>query len=324
MTKNAALVSIIVPVYGTEKYLPACINSIRNQLYKNIQIILVDDQSPDGCPEICDAYAKQDNRIMVIHQKNKGVSGARNTGLLHAVGEYIMFIDSDDEVLPDAVNILLKDALDYGADIVWAPKKSIDKKGSTKIADNGDVYTVFREDSSLLHYLNGGYNMDAVWSKLFKRTFIEDICFEEGKNINEDGFFMFLCYMKKPLLICHNVSIYQYNVRPDSCSRQKFSDKYLSMLYFCDKKRELVATYYPQYINEARNMEFLTYLQLLDILCSSTDKKYKELEKRCIKQVCKLHVGHKSFNKHYAQLAWIVVHGLYPLYKIAIRFKYYR
>ena len=92
------LVSVIVPVYGTEAYLPACIDSIRNQSYQNLQIILVDDQSPDRCPEICDSYAQKDPRIQVIHQKNTGVSGARNTGLQHVTGEYILFVDSDDEL----------------------------------------------------------------------------------------------------------------------------------------------------------------------------------------------------------------------------------
>ena len=95
---------------------------------------------------------------------------------------------------------------------------------------------------------------------------VSDMYFEEGKNINEDGFFMFQCYMRKPLLVRHNISVYKYNVRSNSCSRQKFSDKYLSMIYFCDKKKDLISDYYPQYINETRNMEIFTYLQLLDIL----------------------------------------------------------
>ena len=306
-------VSIIVPVYGTEAYLPTCIESLCNQTYQNIQIILVDDQSTDRCPEICDEYAKKDSRITVIHQKNKGVSGARNTGLENATGNYIMFVDSDDELYADAVNILLKDILEHEADIVWAPKNY----------ENGE-YTVFQGDHALLLSLNLEHNINAVWSKLFKKTFIEGLRFEEGKNINEDGFFMFQCYMRKPLLVRHNVAVYQYNVRENSCSRQKFSDKYLSMLYFCDKKKELIVKHYPQYINETRNMEILTNLQLLDILCSSTDKKYKELEKQCIAKVRELRPGHKPFNKHCAELAWIVAHGLYPLYKKVIRFKYYR
>ena len=129
MGKNP-LVSIIVPVYGTEAYLPACIDSIRNQSYQNLQVILVDDQSPDRCPEICDSYAQKDLRIQVIHQKNTGVSGARNTGLQHVTGEYILFVDSDDELFPNAVEILLHDAQEYGADIASAEKRIAGKKES--------------------------------------------------------------------------------------------------------------------------------------------------------------------------------------------------
>lgn len=317
------LVSIIVPIYDTESYLPACIESICTQTHKNIQIILIDDQSPDRCPMICDDYAKKDSRIIVIHQKNKGVSAARNTGLHHAVGEYIFFVDSDDELREDTISILLKDALNYCADIVWAPSNHFDKDQKHKKNERESEYSIFQGDSTLLLSLNLEKNINAVWSKLFKRVFIEGIYFEEGKNINEDGFFMFQCYMRKPLLVRHNISVYKYNVRSNSCSRQKFSDKYLSMIYFCDKKKDLISDYYPQYINETRNMEIFTYLQLLDILCSSIDDKYKELEKRCIKKVNELRVGHRPFNKHYKWLAWIVSHGLYPLYKKVVRIKYY-
>lgn len=320
MIKYDVLVSVIVPVYDTENYLPACIESICAQTYKNLQIILVDDQSPDKCPEICDEYAKKDPRIKVLHQKNGGVSAARNTGLKYAVGEYIIFVDSDDELHEDAVGILLNDAFDYSADIVWAPNKRVNKAEATK---KDKEISVFKGESTLLLALNLEKNINAVWSKLFKRAFIDGIFFEEGKNINEDGFFMFQCYMRKPILVRHNIPVYYYNIRSSSCSRQIFSEKYLSMIYFCDKKKELIATYYPQYLNETRNMEILVYLQLLDILCSSIDKKYKKLEKQCKKKVRELYTGHKPFNKHYKLLAWLIVHSLYPFYKKAIRIKYY-
>ena len=323
MKESKVLVSVIVPIYNTETYLPTCIESIRAQTHKNIQIILVDDQSPDKCPEICENYAKKDSRITVIHQKNKGVSAARNTGLHHAVGEYVFFVDSDDEVSEDALSILLKDAFDYNADIVWAPNRRIEKTKNLKGIEIGEEYTIFQGESTLLLSLNLENNINAVWSKLFKRKFIEGLCFEEGKNINEDGFFMFQCYMRKPILVRHNISIYRYNIRTNSSSRQHFSDKYLSMIYFCEKKKELIATYYPQYIGKIRDVEIFTHLQLLDILCSSIDKKHKELEKSSVKKVCELYVGHKPFNKHYKLLAWIVKHGLYSFYKKAIRIKYY-
>lgn len=317
MENQDILVSIIVPIYGTEAYLPACIDSIRNQSYKNIQIILVDDQSPDGCPEICDRYAQMDSRILVIHQENKGVSGARNTGLACAAGNYIMFVDSDDEIYPDAVKLLVQDAAMYDADMVSAIREGIVVSEDCEVA-------VYEGEQSLVMSLEEEDNANNVWAKLFKAELVRDIRFVEGMNINEDGFFLFECYLKKPVVVQHNVPIYHYNFRTDSASRGGFSDKYLSILYFCERKKELIAEHYPQYMEQAHNMEVRTNLRFLDVLCKTTERKYRELQKQSIRTVRRLYRYHKPLNDHHRMLAWIVKHGLYPLYKWAVRMKYYR
>lgn len=324
MEKNSAVVSIVVPVYGTEPYLAACVDSLRGQTYPHIQIILVDDQSPDRCPEMCDHYAQKDERIIVIHQKNKGVSGARNAGLRSATGEYVMFVDSDDSLYLDAVETLLKDSLNTGADIVSATKKVVDEKGRTVSACEDGACAVFYEDEAVLLSLEGDRNTNSACAKLFKKEFIKDVFFEEGKNINEDGFFVFQCYMRKPILLQHNVTVYQYNVRKGSNSRQIFSDKHLSMLQFCNQKKALVKAHFPQYIEQAYNMEVRTNLQFLDVLCRTSEKKYKEVQAMCIKTIRRLYMYHKPINVHHKKLAWIVVHGLFPIYKAAVRFMYYR
>lgn len=105
--ERKGLLSVIVPVYKVEPYLRRCIDSIRNQTYKNLQIVLVDDGSPDGCGAICDEYTKLDDRIIAVHQENEGLSGARNNGLLFAEGEYIAFVDSDDWLHPQMYEILI-------------------------------------------------------------------------------------------------------------------------------------------------------------------------------------------------------------------------
>ena len=319
MTGEYKTVSVIVPVYNTEKYLPSCIESICNQTYTNLQIVLVDDESPDKCPEICDKYAEADERITVIHQKNTGVSGARNAGLECALGEYITFVDSDDELYPNAVETLVSDAEKYSADIVWAPQKKPDQS-----TDKSEKYTIYKETESLLLSLDGAHNTNAVWGKLFRTEFIENIFFEEGRNINEDGFFMFQCYLRKPVLVRHNVQVYFYNTRVDSSSRQSFSEKYLSMLYFCERKKELIKEQCPQYLELANNMDVRTHLQFLDVLCRTNDKKYKNLHKDSVKTVRRLYKYHTPISAHHKKLAWIVAHGLYPLYKWAVRIKCYR
>lgn len=324
MRENEALVSVIVPVHGTEEFLPACIESIRNQTYKNIQIILVDDQSPDKCPEICDRYAREDSRIVVIHQKNKGVSGARNTGLRHTTGDYVMFVDSDDELYIDAIELLLNDADEYDADVVSAVKNVVSANCGSSCFRGTNNVTVYSGEEALLLSLNGDKNTNSSCAKLFKSTFVNGCFFEEGKNINEDMFFVFLCYIKKPILVQRDIFVYKYNTRNDSNSRQVFSEKYFSMLYFCERKKEIIAENYPQYIEQAYNMEVRTHLQFLQVLCRTNDKKYKDAHKESAKVVRKLRKYHKPINKHHKMLAWIVACGLYPLYKTAVRLKYYR
>lgn len=324
MENQDILVSMIVPVYGTEAFLPACIESIRHQSHANIQIILVDDQSPDRCGAICDEFARKDSRILVIHQQNKGVSGARNTGLDHAAGKYILFVDSDDELYPNAVELLLRDAAEHHADIVSAVKRIADGAGRTACSCEDGSCRVYRDEAPVLLSLAGDRNTNSACAKLFRADFIQGIRFAEGRNINEDGFFVFQCYLRRPVLVQRNIAVYQYNARQESNSRQAFSDKYLSMLYFCDRKKELIAAHFPQYTEQAHNMEIRTNLQFLDVLCRTTDQKCKELQKQSIRTVRRLYRYHKPVNDHYKMLGRVVKYGMYPLYKWAVRMKYYR
>ena len=110
-------ISVIIPVYNTEKYLKRCVDSVREQTYGNLEIILVDDGSPDGCPQMCDAFAAEDDRIKVIHKENAGVAAARNTGLDVATGEYLTFVDSDDYIAPEMYQSLLDVLMQTDSDI---------------------------------------------------------------------------------------------------------------------------------------------------------------------------------------------------------------
>lgn len=326
MIDKFPLVSIIVPVYGTETYLPACIESLCKQSYSKIQIILVDDQSPDRCPEICDDYAKKDSRINVIHQENKGVSGARNTGVRYATGEYVMFVDSDDELLPNAVELLVMDAIKYKADIVSSNIKTVDNKGRVVDVQEDGSYKFFQEDEPLLLLLDEDPSSYSACAKLFKTDFVKDIQFEEGKHMGEDGFYMFCCYIQnpRPRFVQHNIAVYQYNIRSGSGSRSKFSDKTLSILYFFEKKKAYVTENLPQYIENLYQAEACLYLRLLDILCSTNEKKYKPLQKQCIKKVRTLGAYYRPINAHHKMLVRIVSCGLYGVYRLLVRIKYYR
>ena len=112
------VVSVVLPIYNVEKYLSRCLESVVNQSYRKLEIILVDDESPDKCPEICDKWAAKDSRIKVIHKKNGGLGYARNTGIENATGEYICFIDSDDYIASDTIEKAYKSGIESKADIV--------------------------------------------------------------------------------------------------------------------------------------------------------------------------------------------------------------
>ena len=115
------LISVIIPIYNVENYLAKCVNSVIDQNYKNLEIILVNDGSPDNCGSICDEYAQKDNRIVVIHKKNGGLSDARNAGLKISTGDFITFVDSDDYVNKDFISTLVSLIQDFEADIAISP-----------------------------------------------------------------------------------------------------------------------------------------------------------------------------------------------------------
>ena len=145
---NQPMVSIVVPVYKAERFLDECIRSIVGQTYSNLEIILVDDASPDQCPRICDEWAERDERVSVIHLDNgKGASGARNVGLDHCTGDYVMFVDSDDLLKTDAVRYSVKQVLVGDYDLVIFGKHYIDEYGNvsrtilTILIFNGSLHT---------------------------------------------------------------------------------------------------------------------------------------------------------------------------------------
>jgi glycosyltransferase involved in cell wall biosynthesis len=319
-----ALVSIIVPVYGTEKYLSDCIESLLKQTYPQIEIILVDDQSPDSCPAICDAYAQKDERVRVIHQKNKGVSGARNTGIDAATGEYFCFVDSDDTLEANAIEILLNDILAYGADMSSATKSLVAEDGSVQAKSADGQIFVYEGDEMIKRSLLYDDRTRSLHAKLFSRRLMEDIRFVEGHNINEDGYFLFECYTKKPNVVQHNVDLYRYYFRPGSASNSRFAEKFFDMLYFCNLKRAYIEENMPEFLEHAYDMEARTNLLFLQVLCRTADKQYNGIQKQCIQTVRKLKKFHRPINSHLKKLEWIVSLGLFPLYKKIIQLRYYK
>lgn len=197
------LVSVIIPVYKVEKYLDRCIKSVVNQTYKDLEIILVDDGSPDNCPVMCDEWAKKDSRIKVVHKKNGGLSSARNAGLDICTGEYIMFLDSDDWYDIDTVELCVTHMLAMDSDVgVFGIRRCSDDAIISERAVFGeDVYKQMIEHLAL--------ESDAVWNKIFKRFLWDNLRFEKGL-IFEDRHAMVEIYVQTRKISCLANVYYNY------------------------------------------------------------------------------------------------------------------
>lgn len=176
------LISIIVPIYNVEEYIHKCVDSILAQTHKNLEIILVDDGSPDNCPAICDEYAQQDSRIRVIHKPNGGLSDARNAGLDVAQGDYIGFVDSDDWIAPDMYEYLLNGMIKYDTDIsscqaIYVYEWRLQYK-------NIGCDTVYTREEMLEEVFNDRME-NYAWSRLYKAKIWKDVRFPVGKNFED-------------------------------------------------------------------------------------------------------------------------------------------
>lgn len=202
-------VSVIIPVYKVEKYLKRCIESVVNQSYKNIEIILVNDGSPDKCGEICDAYAKIDSRIKVIHKENGGLSSARNAGLDIASGEYIMFVDSDDWIEEDSLEKLDK-YMDMNYDIINFKFGFVKEDSKNIIELQSDLKESYECDlTSYIDKLFMGELSFFIWNKLYKKDLFNDVRFPEGRNY-EDMATIYKLYFKASKIIVTDYTLYNY------------------------------------------------------------------------------------------------------------------
>jgi|WetSurMetagenome_2_1015567.scaffolds.fasta_scaffold41695_3 glycosyltransferase involved in cell wall biosynthesis len=207
-------ISIIVPVYKTEQYLKHCLDSILVQTFKNFECILIDDGSPDICPAICDEYVRKDNRFKVIHQKNAGVSAARNAGLDIAQGKYIGFVDSDDWIDSDMYQTMYTNITDTKSDIficgIYGKKT---KRTKRKLTSDSALIELFAPDGF------GGYS----FNKLVKKEIIElypKVRYNTSVSYHEDTLFLYILLQRSKLICWYSIPLYHYVNNPDSITSQ--------------------------------------------------------------------------------------------------------
>lgn len=212
------LISIIVPVYKVEAYLPRCVDSILAQTYKNLDIILVDDGSPDNCGKICDDYAKKDDRITVIHQPNGGLSDARNAGIVKAKGAYLTFLDSDDWVPAEYIDYLYELLKETGSAIALCNFLKTTTEALPE-ANEPEMVTVMKNDAILAKYtdLGDAFHPQLVMAcgKLFEASLFETIRFPVGK-LHEDEFTTYKLFHFAPQTVISKKPLYYYWQREDS------------------------------------------------------------------------------------------------------------
>ena len=251
---SGEVVTTVVPVYNVEKYLDRCINSIVNQTYRNLEIILVDDGSPDNCPQICDQWAEKDSRVRVIHKENQGLGMARNTGIEYATGRYICFFDSDDYVAPDAIECAYKLAQAESADVVLFGIASVDAGGNV-IAENipcppKSVYTGIQVREELLPGMispdpktGAPINLTlsacrAIYSlELIRRADWRFV--SEREILSEDIYSLLALYAHVRKAAVLKKSLYYYCENSASVSRTYRSDRYSRNRHFYIKCLEL-------------------------------------------------------------------------------------
>ena len=225
MSKRQELIIVVVPVYNVERYVSKCIDSIIKQTYSNFELILIDDGSPDNSGKICDEYAKIDNRIRVIHQENKGLAEVRNVGIKESKGDFLQFVDSDDWIEPDTLEICINIADKYDADIVCfrAIKAYLDGR---EVHTSGKKYGIRIMDmpEALSNVFFSKFVDVISWNKLIRTSLLHEITYPRG-ILYEDMFTTYKIIAKASKVACTDKELYHYLQNPQSIGHYEFSEK---------------------------------------------------------------------------------------------------
>lgn len=259
------LLSIVVPVYKVERYLDRCMESLVNQTYRNLEIILVDDGSPDRCPEICDAWAEKDPRIRVIHKPNGGLSDARNAGMRIATGELLAFVDSDDYVDLSMYETMISAMERTGAEVACCGRYIATEDTATP-AHTLDREQLFTGKEAVRELLIGGNVEEATWDKVYWRELFENLEFPVGEN-NEDIVVIPRLLVKASCVVHVGLPMYYYCQNAGSITKSAYSEKKRVILKHLDEVRQFLTEeceellpHYP--VLQARYCQSTLYLLL--------------------------------------------------------------
>ena len=297
------VVSIVVPIYNVERYLEECIDSILDQTYRNLQVILVNDGSTDRCGEIIEKYRSADKRVVTVHKENGGVSSARNEGIKHAVGDYIAFVDSDDILHHDYVHELLETALDDEAEIAACDfiRFRKNKQHDTEIQEKRKmlmdsrmaIFEMYKNDSI-------GWN---CWNKLYNRYLFEDIQFPEGQ-VSEDKATIYKLFLKANRISYIRIPLYYYRDREESVSSECSVKSYMDSLH---TNAVMERDFEAQGLNEEILLARAYSAKCACILYSAVidQSGYDEVKERCLRDMAERYryIYHAKYLKRTERLA---------------------
>lgn len=314
------LISVIVPVYKVEEYLPQCLDSICGQTYQNLEILLVDDGSPDRCGEICDQYAARDSRIRVLHKQNGGLSDARNAGMQQMSGSYLMFVDSDDMLPPDAVQTLFETALSENAELV--------------IGDHRRFSEILPEENSKkniveVHRLTGSEAMRdmlqngcAAWARLYQREIHQHIPFPVGE-INEDEAIAIQILENCTHVVKTSAVVYYYRCRPESITTSDFAAPKMAWSKHCAENLKYIQAHHPSLESDAAARYRGSLLWSLTEIALSDENYAGETQAllSALRSQKKLFYAAPFSYRQDRLRMWLLLHFPFFVYRAIIRFR---
>lgn len=237
------LISVIMPVYNVEAYLEESIESVLNQDHRELELIVIDDGSPDNCGAICDAYAAKDSRVKVIHQKNGGAAAAKNAGLRIASGTWLSFVDSDDYLEPGAYSHMLQVLKEHQADVVQCSFQDLYRN---RVEPNIQQPCVLNERQYLLRFPKD-WSCPLLWNKLYRRSLFDGVFFEEGHKI-DDEYFTYQGFLEPCKVVVDDRIVYNYRRRASSvmCSPAAAEQRIRDGIDFIVKRRKKVTDRWPE------------------------------------------------------------------------------
>ena len=310
-------ISVLVPAYNVALWLPSCLDSILAQTYQNLEIIVVNDGSTDNTGTILDSYAKKNGRIVAIHQKNAGLVAARETGIAHATGDYVTFVDGDDTIAPDMYEHLMANALKYNADISHCGMDFVFPDGHIEPHYGTGRLLVQDNIEGLRELLIGELVEPSLCTKLYARYLVTNSCLDKSVLNNEDLLRNFTLFSRANRIVFEDFCGYQYFQRPGSMSKD--SSKALQNLKHILRARKLIVDnsseeLYPY----AMRLWLSTYINAINQKSDDCDEQMEEFCKECRQVLIREKKNIRHLIKRQQIAAWLIIYAPW-LHKIIYR-----